>query len=974
TSGKTATQFGAHDLITRGELAVWIQKGFELKGSSDVKFTDVAKQYKEAVSALVDNKITNGINETQFGTDQNAKRGDFAIFLKRAYDAKNHVVVAPALESVDAINTKTIKVSFNKEIDPSKAQFVVKKGTTKVNVAKTVVADDHQSVQLVLSGTLTAGEYTVDVTGLTDKTLSGSVKVENEKVDKIEVLSEYAPVADHKYWDEYVATVGYRVLNQYGEDITSSDLAKDIEWTTAKGSKVADNNKGTLYIKSYDGFKIGDKVVLTGVNKATSTVGTKTVTISEIAAAKTVEFNGIYNEAGKEFDSTYSAKDYTLLFSLTDQYGNAMKKLKDAEDIVFISSNPSLIDVDGVQAGQGANQDQLGLKFKAGENYSKGGTATITAVSKSFGTTFTFDVNVKAEATLDTFTLLEPTDIVVKGETVKIPFKAVDQYGNVLTKYKDLKGKVRFLDSENNVPDYPDHNMDTPTLKEDNNGNAYLEYTASETGNHVISATVISTDKVSTIQINVKEAAYAATVDSVKDLNTNLAVGATEEIGLENLVIKDQYGRTFDLKNGDYKVVVKEENKDGGSISVSDDEITSNNTVTVSADAKGTEDLVISIIDKNGKEISTSPLNVTFNVLDKTDFKSYEVAPMNSMYLGAELLDKNLGESKYAKTVDVYGITANGTKVMLPKDKDWYTVIPAKFEGATSILGSKPILAYQNGKLYPSFETVEIGEAFLDAYLQQGKKEITTSIKVVIDGNGNTPTINQDVVISLVAPTAKKVEVNSDSLVDGSAYVLGSTLNSQSSDVATLATVLDAEDQYGVVMDLSKKELAKDVSVTVTNIHDANKGEKNSTDFTVKNNGTPGLDISGAERGDKFTATFVVGNQSVQAQFTVNETPSANIKYSINKTDGGFSKTEKVELKFEKPTETGTVTVSVKGIDYTVFVTKEDSASDVAEKVFKEIAKADVLTHWIVKSEKDTVVFTAAVPNKNVEDLIVTVK
>ncbi len=84
TSGKTATRFGVNDLITRGELAIWIQRGFKLQGSEDVKFTDVASQYKEAVSALVSNKITNGINQTQFGTNNPAKRGDYAIFLHKA--------------------------------------------------------------------------------------------------------------------------------------------------------------------------------------------------------------------------------------------------------------------------------------------------------------------------------------------------------------------------------------------------------------------------------------------------------------------------------------------------------------------------------------------------------------------------------------------------------------------------------------------------------------------------------------------------------------------------------------------------------------------------------------------------------------------------------------------------------------------------------------------------------------------------
>lgn len=66
TNGKSDTKFGANDLITRGELAIWIQKGFGLEGKADFKFTDVGSRYTEAVAALVANKITQGKSETQF--------------------------------------------------------------------------------------------------------------------------------------------------------------------------------------------------------------------------------------------------------------------------------------------------------------------------------------------------------------------------------------------------------------------------------------------------------------------------------------------------------------------------------------------------------------------------------------------------------------------------------------------------------------------------------------------------------------------------------------------------------------------------------------------------------------------------------------------------------------------------------------------------------------------------------------------
>ncbi|WP_019240708.1 MULTISPECIES: S-layer homology domain-containing protein [Bacillus] len=84
TSGKSETTFGSDDLITRGELAIWIQKGFKLTGSTEIPFTDVNSNYKEAVSALVSYDITSGISKKEFGTTHTAKRGDYAIFLNKA--------------------------------------------------------------------------------------------------------------------------------------------------------------------------------------------------------------------------------------------------------------------------------------------------------------------------------------------------------------------------------------------------------------------------------------------------------------------------------------------------------------------------------------------------------------------------------------------------------------------------------------------------------------------------------------------------------------------------------------------------------------------------------------------------------------------------------------------------------------------------------------------------------------------------
>ncbi|MGO1057657.1 S-layer homology domain-containing protein [Planococcus sp. FY231025] len=111
TNGKTATSFDFNGDITRGEAAVFLANAFKLKGdTSNVKFTDVNSRYMAAVAALVDNGVTNGKSATQFGTDDNITRGDFArwIHALEEYIVKDSAEVA----SVTPLNANQIEVKF----------------------------------------------------------------------------------------------------------------------------------------------------------------------------------------------------------------------------------------------------------------------------------------------------------------------------------------------------------------------------------------------------------------------------------------------------------------------------------------------------------------------------------------------------------------------------------------------------------------------------------------------------------------------------------------------------------------------------------------------------------------------------------------------------------------------------------------------------------------------------------------------
>lgn len=89
-SGKSTIYFGANDNVTRGEMALMIQKAYNLYGNEvEMPFIDVSSRYHSAVQNLVKHKITSGKTPTMFGTNMPITRGEMAIFLYRADAIKN---------------------------------------------------------------------------------------------------------------------------------------------------------------------------------------------------------------------------------------------------------------------------------------------------------------------------------------------------------------------------------------------------------------------------------------------------------------------------------------------------------------------------------------------------------------------------------------------------------------------------------------------------------------------------------------------------------------------------------------------------------------------------------------------------------------------------------------------------------------------------------------------------------------------
>ncbi len=200
-NGKTATSFGSDLSITRGEAAIMLSKAYEIEGdTANVKFGDVGTRYKDAVAALVDNKITTGKTDSSFGTALSITRGELAIFLHRleTLDATPAPEPEYKVDSVEAISGTQVQVKFTEAVNPATLfengkMGVLKEGvltmspvggeTTPVSVTGGNLTEDGKTLTLTTSA-VAKGQYALVIDTL--KTNEGK---EIEKFSKIVTIA-----------------------------------------------------------------------------------------------------------------------------------------------------------------------------------------------------------------------------------------------------------------------------------------------------------------------------------------------------------------------------------------------------------------------------------------------------------------------------------------------------------------------------------------------------------------------------------------------------------------------------------------------------------------------------------------------------------------------------------------------------------------------------------------------------------------
>lgn len=740
--------------------------------------------------------------------------------------------------SVSATGVKLLKVDFNKVVDANKAKFEVKKGSVTVNVSKVTFAADNKSAVLELATKLTKGDYTVNVTGVSDKTLSATVSVEDEKVAKIELLSKTAAAVFGSTETDagkiVEAKVGFRVLNQYGEDITKS--SPNITWTSSYGTVEPDYTNGVIRLVPPTGanFVKDQKVVVTGIEQTTGTVVSETLTIGDQAYVAEIKVKGLYHPENKELNTDSNYSEYYLLVEAKDQYGNKVNAAKFADDVLATTSNPAVINVAYTNNGKpvvdnnGPN-GELRVQLAAPTGTKLDGTATIRLISKYNGVAGDFNITVKAAAKVDTFTLQAPATVVAAGETIEIPFTAVDQYGKEVTSYSALNGKVMLSSTAGE---------NTLWFEQDYvNNKAVLKFKAPSTEGTYILMAVTPTGKVSQLTVQVRSLANPVVVSEVKNVNVALLKDATLTLKASDIVVNDQYGRKVSsLDYNNYKLVVSA--VDGAADTVlitSDAEITSANDQIVfkGSATKGSERFKIALYKKNNTDntweiVRGSEYEFTLRTVALADVAEFKVADIPVIY----------NKSTHAVTLDTYGTLSDGTKVILPAEQ--YTVW-------TNVSG----LSYIGGKL----------DASGVMSFPQGKNEITGTVLVVFEGANGPVTVTKEVKVTNAEPVVTTIKL-ADSVKNGVA-----SLSATDFSFANLKNLFTYIDQYGVNMaedDVNPKFLVTNVVKTTRNQDDEDLNIAKDKSGFVEN-------ITNVKAGDTFNFTVIAGGKTTTIKVVITD-------------------------------------------------------------------------------------------------------
>lgn len=588
----------------------------------DAKTVKVTFSDDQSVTKTLDTALEVG-KATKVSVEYNGKTYEVEVTLEG-------LKVAKATQT----GAKKITLEFNKAVTKDLA-IDVKYLSQAVTVTKTF-ADDLKSVVLT-AGYLPAGDISVKAGDAEAVT----VKAEAEKATKVSIGADSLQKANGQ---NLVA----KTFNQFNEEMPYENI-NVTAYNTTKGTNIAVN-------KTVDGYIIdlADKVVggvTTEIAKlddvivvqASNTLGqydSKSFKVTSASAATKIVIDAVQPLKDKTRISVQSGENTGLVLpiTLTDQYGKTVKLPKTAK-------------IDLNTGGTWTNNFQIGgiLFYVGGTGHinnivvDENGKVTFDAVAagnivlsasnpQAVGANASVAFVINDANAVKELKINNPVAQVVKGETVTIPFTAIDSYGAAMAnKDVTIDGTKVLLQSTVAFDG-------TPFV----NAKGELVVKFKNAGNAVVQA-VVNGLITSTISFEVKDTPTTQSILGFKsDVLTTLEVTASAAIGDDKVQFVDSLGRTKDTGAG-YTLAVKDNSTDVITIAGH----------TITAVAAGSKVVTITFDGKS--------TDVTITVVKSSDIKSYEVQSIGTVY-GEK---SQTAASNYAVEVKLNGKTEGGTAVVL---------------------------------------------------------------------------------------------------------------------------------------------------------------------------------------------------------------------------------------------------------------------------------------------------------------------
>ncbi|MDH4617998.1 hypothetical protein [Brevibacillus sp. AY1] len=556
------------------------------------------------------------------------------------------------VESVSAINANSIKVTFNKAVeDTSKVTFTVKQGLATITVnAATWNEAKTEATLAKASGVFAAGEYTVTAAGVDGiKDATKTVKFDAQAVDKIEIVGDNAVKAANGQ----TATFSYKVLDQYGTDITKTT---DLTATASEGVAVQlDKVKGLGTLTAdFTATNAPKTVVVTLVDAKTGKNSFKTLNIAASATVDTLTLGDVTYP--KDVTRLYagSAEAGYLAYTAADQYGNAITEPAALNSALELVSSDANVKFSFVKKDEKAyiNIDTTGLATAK--------KVTLTVVNKKTGNPVVKQLDIVATAAPDAISFgALSKEVVSVNDTVYMDIVVTDQFGTQLAP-KDYAGKDLKITATGGLAGQVNVVTDKTDAKY-----GKLKLTPTSKGK----ATIVSTlgDKVVSTVVDVQDTRVLSEVVAAPNQNVIQGAEATLKFGF-----KDQYGAAIEkaanTADMSYNITVTKVDGDEGAVTVISPTLTGANEVDLNnvkvkaaAGKTGSAKVKVELIGKDGKTVVSSAETTVKVTANNAEGLNYSVVALPALV--ADTAHFVNGTDAYAAPVKVEATTADGTKV-----------------------------------------------------------------------------------------------------------------------------------------------------------------------------------------------------------------------------------------------------------------------------------------------------------------------